>query len=87
MPEGYQTLKPLIGDSMRVLEAKILLSLANGAGGGGGGGGGITQVAQTYAATAGTNPTGILASRGATDVAINTTDGSIYWYFSGAWTP
>lgn len=72
---------------MRILEAKIL-NVLNAGGGGGGGGGGITGgVAQEYTAPAGTNPTGIVIARAATDIAINTTDTSIYWFTSGAWIP
>lgn len=41
---------------------------------------------QSYAAPGGTNPTGILTARGATDFAINTTDGSFYLFFNGAWS-
>ncbi len=70
---------------MRILEAKILIALNRGQGGGGGGGG-ISAPAQTYTSTAGTNPTGLVTPRAATDIAINLTDGSIYWYFNGAWT-
>lgn len=84
MSESYQTNAPLIGDSTRILEAKILNVLRGSSGGGGGGG---ASSPQTYAATAGTNPTGILAARASSDIAINTTDGSIYWYYNGSWNP
>ena len=80
MIEKYADNHPLSGNSSRQLESKLLyLSNLGGSGG--------SSAPQTYAAAGGTSPTGILTARGTTDIAINTTDGSIYWYYSGSWNP
>lgn len=67
-------------DTNNTLLKKILVLLAAGGGGGGGGGGGSGVTTGNYA---GGQPNFTPTTAGA--VAIDSSNGRIWWYFNGAW--